>query len=143
MIIKILCFVDCASRCNRVKTTNFMHNLFLVYFVTLYTFPPCGPYGLYRASVLVQGCALPHFTFLNVSGLSRPIIKKYNQSYQNNRQSSKRISTNCCIHTVVPPDDGPRYSRNMYRLTKYTKNKLCIKLAFRYIIISRCTVNKT
>jgi len=20
------------------------------------------------------------------------------------------ISTNCCIHTVVPPDDGPRYA---------------------------------
>jgi hypothetical protein len=26
----------------------------------------------------------------------------------------KRItSTNCCINTVVPPDDGPRYARNM------------------------------
>ena len=25
-------------------------------------------------------------------------------------------------------DDGPRYARNMYRLTKYTKNSLCIKL---------------
>jgi len=23
------------------------------------------------------------------------------------------ISTNCCIHTIVPPDDGPRYVRNM------------------------------
>jgi len=23
------------------------------------------------------------------------------------------ISTNCCIHTVVSPDDGPRYARNM------------------------------
>jgi len=22
-------------------------------------------------------------------------------------------STNCCIHKVVPPDDGPRYARNM------------------------------
>ena len=32
------------------------------------------------------------------------------------------------IHTVVPPDDGPRYCRNMWRLTKYTKNKLCIRL---------------
>jgi len=40
------------------------------------------------------------------------------------------VSTNCCIHTVVPPDDGPRYARNMYKLTKYTKNKLCIKLVF-------------
>jgi len=42
------------------------------------------------------------------------------------------ISTNCSIHTVVPPDDGPRYARNMYRLTKYTKSKSCIKLVFLY-----------
>ena len=53
------------------------------------------------------------------------------------------VSINCCIHTVVPPDDGPRYARNMQRLTKYTKNKLCIKLVFLYTIVSRCTVNKT
>jgi len=26
---------------------------------------------------------------------------------------SRIISTKCCIHTVVPPDDGPRYARNM------------------------------
>jgi hypothetical protein len=25
----------------------------------------------------------------------------------------KWISTNCCIHTVVPPDDGCRYARNI------------------------------
>jgi hypothetical protein len=36
---------------------------------------------------------------------------------------------------VVPPDDGPRYTRNMERLTKYTKNKLCIKLVFLYVIL--------
>ena len=23
------------------------------------------------------------------------------------------MSTSCCIHTFVPPDDGPRYARNM------------------------------
>jgi len=40
------------------------------------------------------------------------------------------ISTNCCIRRVVPSDDGPRYARNMYRLTKYTKNMSCIKLVF-------------
>ena len=35
------------------------------------------------------------------------------KSNQDNRQSSKRIiNTNCCIHMVVPPDDGPRYARN-------------------------------
>ena len=33
---------------------------------------------------------------------------------------------------VVPPNDGPRYTRNMYKLTKYTKNKLCTKLVFLY-----------
>ena len=50
------------------------------------------------------------------------------------------ISTNCCIHTVVPPDDGPRYARNMQRLTKYTKNKLCIKLVFLYTIQTASSV---
>ena len=56
---------------------------------------------------------------------------------------TRMISTNCYIHTVVPPDDRPRYARNMQRLTKYTKNKLCVKLVFLYTIISRWTVNKT
>ena len=32
------CFVDRASRYNRVKKINLMHNLFLVYFVNLYMF---------------------------------------------------------------------------------------------------------
>jgi hypothetical protein len=53
------------------------------------------------------------------------------------------VSTDCCIYTVVPPDDGFRYAWNMYRLTKHTKNKLCIKLVFLYTIISRRTVNRT
>jgi len=37
---------------------------------------------------------------------------------------------------VVHPDDGPRYARNMYRLTKYTKNKFYIKLVFLYTVAS-------
>ena len=53
--------------------------------------------------------------------------------HQDNRQSSKRIiSTNCCIYTVVPPDDGPGYARNMQRLTKQTKSKLCSKFVLLY-----------
>ena len=36
---------------------------------------------------------------------------------------------------ILPPNDGPRYARNMYRLTKYTKNNLCSKLVFLYMII--------
>ena len=46
----------------------------------------------------------------------------------------KRIISTNCIHTVVPPDDGSRYARNMQRLTKYTENKLCIKQVFLYAI---------
>ena len=58
------------------------------------------------------------------------------QSNQDNRQSSKRIiSTNCCIHTVVPPDDELIYAQNVWSLKKYTKNKFCIKLVFLYTII--------
>jgi hypothetical protein len=50
----------------------------------------------------------------------------------------RTISINCCIHTVVPPDDGPRYARNMYRLTKYVENKLCIKLVVLDFKLSPC-----
>jgi len=57
-------------------------------------------------------------------------------------QKNIKLSTNCCIHTVVPPDDGPRYVRNMKRLTNYTNNKLCVKLVFLYTIIPRFAVNK-
>jgi hypothetical protein len=39
-------------------------------------------------------------------------------------------------HMVVPNDDGPRYARDMYRLKKYTKNKLCIKLVLLYTFTS-------
>ena len=46
-----------------------------------------------------------------------------------------RIRITNCIHTVVPPDDGPRYARNMYRLAKCAKNNLRIKLVFLYTII--------
>jgi hypothetical protein len=107
---------------------------------------------------------------VHVSSVPRPIIRRHNRMYTTDgtyysfqttvccpgwigpnppRTTDihllvKRIlSTNCCIHKVVPPDDGPRYARNMYRLTKYTKNKLCIKLVFFNTIISRCTVTKT
>ena len=81
---------------------------------------------------------------LHVSGVSTPIIRRYNRMYTTLGSSNptnttdshlKRImSTNCCINTVVPPDDGPRYARNMYRLMKYAKDKFCIKLVFIYPI---------
>jgi len=34
--------------------------------VELYTYSPYGPYGLYRASMPVQGCTLPFFTFFGI-----------------------------------------------------------------------------
>jgi len=34
------------------------------------------------------------------------------ESNQDNRHLKRIISANCSIHTVVPPDDGPRYARN-------------------------------
>ena len=44
------------------------------------------------------------------------------------------ISTNCCIHMVVPPDDGPRCARNMYRLMKHTNILLYYNiLLYKYI----------
>ena len=58
---------------------------------------------------------------LHVSGLSRAIIRGTNVCVQQlvlnllrcllswtTDSHLKRISTNCCIHTVVPPDDGLR-----------------------------------
>ena len=110
-----------------------MHSLFLVYFISLYMFrlylcPSSGGttvcIQILVLIVLLDECL---FCWLDWNQF---------QSNQNNRQSSKRIiSTNCCIHTVITPDDGPRYVQNTYRLTEYTK--LCIKLVFLYTIISR------
>ena len=98
-----------------------MHNLFFVYFVNLYMF---------RAS-------------LDPSSGGTTYV--YNNWYLLFFLVDCIISTNCCIHTVIPPDDGPRYARNMQKMTKYTrtKNKLCVKLVFLYTIVSRCTLNKT
>jgi hypothetical protein len=105
-----LCFVDRASRYNCVKKTQ----------------PDAQP--ILSTSIFRQP--------LRVSGVSKPIIKRHNRMYTiigtyyflndcllswldccNPTSTSgsylKRISTNCCIHTIVPPDDGLRYARNM------------------------------
>jgi hypothetical protein len=90
-----------------------MHNLFLVYFVNLYMFRAyLGP----------------------SSGGTTVCSSNLNRTTDSHLQ--RTISTNCCIHTVVPPHDEPGYAQNMSRLTKYTKNKLCIKLVFLYFIIN-------
>jgi hypothetical protein len=72
---------------------------------------------------------------LHVSSVSKPIIRRYNLMYTTVRtyysfwiivccpgwissnpsrttdiHLKRIISTNSCIHTVEPPDDGPRYA---------------------------------
>jgi hypothetical protein len=143
-----------------------MHNLFWVYFFYLYMFraylcPSSGgttvciqqlvPIFLFRRLSVGQmtvcwtdDCLLDRW--LSVGQMTVCWTDDYLvglQSNQDNRQSSENIiSTNGCIRTVVPPDDGSRYVRNMYRLTKYSKNKLYIKLGSLYTIVSRYTINK-
>jgi hypothetical protein len=41
-----------------------------------------------------------------------------------------------CLLSCRTTDDGPTYARNMYGMTKYITNKLCIKLVLIYTIIS-------
>jgi len=102
-----------------------MHNLFVVYFVNLYMFRTyLGP-SSGGTTVCIQHLVLiVLFRRLSVD--------------QDNRESHLKriIITNCCIHTVENPDDGPKYARNMSRLTNYTKNKLCIVLGFIYAMTS-------
>ena len=116
----------------------FFLQLFLVYFVNLYTFRAyLGPSSGGTAVCIKKLVLIFLFRWLSVV--------LFGLEYNPTRTSHLKriISTNCCIHTAVPPDDGPRYARNMYRLTKYIKNKLCIKLVYLYTIILRCTDNKT
>jgi len=35
-----------------------------------------------------------------------------NPAWTTDSHLKRIISSNCCIRTVVPPDDGPRYTRN-------------------------------
>ena len=37
----------------------------------------------------------------------------YNPTRTTDSRLKRIISTNGCKHTVEPPDDGPRYARNM------------------------------
>ena len=88
------------------------NNLFLVYFVNLYMFRAYLSPSSGGTTVCIR--QLVRLFFLDDCLLSWLDF----QSNQDNRQSSK--NTNCCIHTVVPRDDGLRYPRNMQRLTKYS-----------------------
>ena len=73
-----------------------MHKLFLTYFVNLYMFRvSLGP-SSGRTTVCIQQLG---------------VYKDWNSSNPTRTTDShlkNRISTICCVHTVVPPDDGPR-----------------------------------
>jgi len=96
-----------------------MHNLLLVYFMNLHMFQAyLGPSSGGTTVCIQQLVLIILFRWLSV------VLVGF-QSNQDNRQLEwnpttttdshlKRItSTICCIHTVLPPDDGPRCARNM------------------------------
>ena len=77
-----------------------MQNLFLVYFVNPYMFRAyLGPSSR-GTTVCIQLIIL--FRRLTV------VLVGLFQSNQDNSHLKRIISTNCCVHTVVPPDDGHR-----------------------------------
>ena len=82
-----------------------------------------------------QVCKQQHYTVLYIFYDMYIRSSKFKlSSFQNN---------NYQMYTYgLPPDGELRYARNMYRLTNYTKNKLCIMLVFLYTIISRCRTTK-
>ena len=106
-----------------------MHNLFLVYFINLYMFWAfLGPTSGGTTECIQQLVLLIFFRWLSVVIVG--LEPGSNPTRTTDSHLKRIIITNCCICMVVPPDGGPRYARNMYRLTKYTKNKLCIKFVF-------------
>jgi hypothetical protein len=120
-----------------------MHNLFLVYFVNLYMFRACLGPSSGGTSVRIQQLVLIILCiWLSVVLLDNRTTDSHLQriiiiGWTTDSNLQVIISTNCCIHTVVRSDNGPRCDRNMLMLTKYAKNRLCIKLVSLYTIISR------
>ena len=99
-----------------------MRNLLSVYFVNLYMF---------RAYLGSSSGGTTIRLYLLMMGLCFPgWIGCSNPTRTTDSHLKRIISTNCSIHTVVPPDEWPRYARNVQRLMKFSENKLCIKLVF-------------
>jgi hypothetical protein len=86
-----------------------MHNLFVVYFVSLYRFRVyLGPSSGGTTVCIQQLVLIVLFRWL--SDCSNP-------TRTTDSHLKGTPSTNCCVHTVVPPDDGPRYAPNPTRAT--------------------------
>jgi len=96
-LLYILCFVDLASLHNNVNKTNLVHNLFFVYFISLYMFRvslgPSSKEQLYLYDTWYLLFRIP------------PCIPA--------SQLYRITSTKCLINTVVLPDDWPKEARNM------------------------------
>jgi len=74
-----------------------MHKLFLIYFVNLYMFwAYLGPSS--------GGTVQPMYTTTGTVCCAGWIGT--NPTRTTDSHLKRIISTNCCIHTVVPPDDG-------------------------------------
>ena len=78
LLNQLLCFVDRASRYNRIKKNQLDAQLIL---------------SMFRQPVRV--------------GLDS------NPTTTTDSHLKRTISTNCCVHIIVLPDDGLRYARNM------------------------------
>jgi len=107
--------------------------------VELYLYSPYGPYGLYRASVPVQGVLFTYFTSITNQQMH---IYKYAQSYVVEFSfipscipdgHPHRVTNNKCrIDTVISPDDGHIVARNTYRKEINILKKLCNQIGFIY-----------
>ena len=96
---------------------NFYRNMVEKYFLCF--FNPVSRFNRVKKNKLEAQLILSIFRQpLRVSGLSRPITRRYNRIYTtistyywNNSSRTtdshvrRIISTKCCIHMVVPPDD--------------------------------------
>ena len=85
-----------------------MHNLFLVYFVNFYMFRAyLGPSSGGTTLCMQQLVLIILFRLLSI------VRVRLFQSNPDNSHLKRIGNTNCCMHTVLPPDDGHRYARNI------------------------------
>ena len=97
------------SQQTHIKITSKSHQNWYCYVQYILCFGDCAKKNQLDAQIILSIFR----QLLHVSGVSRPIIRRYKHTYKTNSLLKKIISTNCCIPTVVPPDDGPIYARNM------------------------------
>jgi len=102
IFIEILYFVDHASLYNIVNKANLVHNLFLVYlfFVYLSISTRFGRICAHHQEKQLCFCDTGYLLFCLIP-----------DSYLH-----RVTSTQCCINTIVSPDDGHIDTQTMYRL---------------------------